>query len=125
MIGVIVDFKKWQTAFDRETSKSEEASRKAFKSAATKLYTKIVKYTPVGDPSLWGYPPAPGYTPGTLKKSWKIEFSPDEIIIHNDQPYAMRVENGWSYKQAPQGMLRVALVEYPDLLKQAVSGIKV
>lgn len=125
MIGVSVDFTKWATAFEKAGSKSEEASRKVIKSAATKLYTKIVKYTPVGDPSLWGYPSAPGYKPGTLKKSWEISFSLNEIVIQNDQPYAERVENGWSYKQAPQGMMRIALTEYPDFLKDALAGIKI
>ncbi len=124
MIGLELNFAKWAREFQKAADKIELGQEKALKIAATKVYTRIISYTPVGKPSLWAYPHAPkGYTPGTLKKSWQIHFEPKVITITNDQPYAQRVENGWS-TQAPTGMMRKGLLEFPDLLKQALSGIK-
>lgn len=37
--------------------------------------------------------------------------------IYNNQPYAYRVEYGSWSTQAPQGMLRITIAEYPDLMK--------
>lgn len=36
--------------------------------------------------------------------------------IYNEVPYAQRVENGWSTKQAPQGMMRVSIMEFNSIL---------
>jgi hypothetical protein len=85
------------------------------------------------------------YVPGTLKKSWGISFTNDQraptgqfasteqvlssgglsfkvgnnksqvAVIYNSQPYAQRVETGWS-TQAPEGMMRVTISEYTSLL---------
>lgn len=37
------------------------------------------------------------------------------ITISNPQPYAQRVETGWS-SQAPQGMMRVTIAEYTSII---------
>lgn len=36
--------------------------------------------------------------------------------IYNEVPYAQRVEEGWSVKQAPQGMLRISVAEFRGML---------
>ncbi len=119
MINVNVDLAKWSRQFAGANAIITNEMHKAFRIASTKLYTKIISYTPVGDPSLWKYPMHAGYHPGTLKKSWKIEFNQSNISIFNDQPYAERVENGWS-TQAPEGMMKRALASFQDLLNAEV-----
>jgi len=46
----------------------------------------------------------------------------DVIHISNSLPYAYRLEYGWS-KQAPQGMVRLTVQSYPQLLRQAVAAV--
>lgn len=82
-------------------------------SVAQELHRKIIDYTPVGNPSLWKWPASKGYKPGTLKESWTISFE-NEVVIQNTQPYAVRVEFGWS-TQAPEGMMRRAIAEFPAI----------
>ncbi len=123
MIKVDVDFQKWLHKWDAAEVQVFVVSEKVLKQVATLLYTKIVSYTPVGDPSLWSYKMPAGYHPGTLKKSWKIDYQPRIITITNQQPYALRVENGWS-TQAPYGMMRIAIKDFPDLLAQAAARYK-
>ncbi len=85
------------------------------------------------------------YKPGTLKASWNISFNnsqrdtngqfanseqitdsgglsfkinsdnKQEAVIYNSQPYAQRVEMGWS-TQAPVGMMRISIAEYSATL---------
>ncbi len=77
------------------------------------------EYTPIGNPSLWNYPAPKGYVPGTLKASWEIDKkSSQTYVIKNEQPYAYRVETGWS-TQAPAGMMRRAILSWPAILKDA------
>jgi hypothetical protein len=45
------------------------------------------------------------------------------VYITNSLPYAIRLEYGWS-KQAPQGMVRVTVVNYEQYLKRALETIK-
>lgn len=49
--------------------------------------------------------------------SLKIENlnSTKTIAISNNQPYAQRVENGWS-TQAPTGMMKITVAEYTDII---------
>ncbi len=120
MIHADVDIKRWMKQWNSAETQVLVVSEKVLKEVSTKLYTKIISYTPVGDPSLWKYKAPAGYHPGTLKKSWTIDYQPRLVTITNDQPYAQRVENGWS-SQAPYGMMRKSITEFPDLLAQAAT----
>ena len=42
-----------------------------------------------------------------------------DAIIYNTQPYAQRVETGWS-TQAPQGMMRITIKEYESILNKNI-----
>jgi hypothetical protein len=79
---------------------------------------RVVQYTPIGQPETWKYPPKPGYVPGAAKASWDIEMITNGALVYNTVPYATRLEYGWS-RQAPQGMARRALMEFPQMLKDA------
>ncbi len=123
MINADVDYKKWFKQWNSAEKQILVVSEKVLKQVATLLYAKIISYTPVGDPSIWKYKAPAGYHPGTLKKSWEIDYQPKEVTITNAQPYAQRVENGWS-SQAPYGMMRKSIAEFPDLLAQAAQRYK-
>lgn len=123
-----------------------KACEKTINKTVLDMYKAIIDRTPVGDPSLWNYPPHADYVPGKLKASWSISFdnvqrdksgqftSSSQIVenhglslkientttektvaISNYQPYAERVELGWS-TQAPAGMMRVTVSEYKDYI---------
>jgi len=47
-------------------------------------------------------------------KNWQSGY---EFYMTNNLPYGERLEYGWS-KQAPQGMVRVTLVEYDMIIEQ-------
>lgn len=81
------------------------------------LANRIRELTPIGNPALWTSAPTPGYTPGTLRASWTHSYNKTakEGTIYNPMPYAYRVEYGWS-KQAPNGMVRIAIKEFEPIL---------
>lgn len=112
----------------------------------------IILNTPVGDPSLWQSPPPPGYKPGTLRNSWfttlwspfsggvrpqgtggrdsfanlvdVAQKSPGKVTYFiNPAPYARRIEFGHS-TQAPTGMVRNAVAEFPAIVRRAVGANK-
>ncbi len=140
--------KDWSKQFVKLIADSATKQLGVVEESAKVLLSNIEERTPVGDPSLWNPPYAPpGYTPGTLKASWEINYSNgsrnpisgrftttnellsshgikaqiDNISIFNRQPYAERVENGWS-TQAPQGMLRVSCLEWDSIVNRVGRG---
>ncbi|MGI4847552.1 MAG: hypothetical protein ACRYGK_05370 [Janthinobacterium lividum] len=44
--------------------------------------------------------------------------------VQNNLPYAERLENGWSKKQAPAGMVGVTVAEFQQFVDKAVAGLK-
>ncbi len=113
-----VDVTSWRRQIEANAKRVLNAGDNAFEKSAELLKERVEYYTPVGNPSLWQFPAPKGYTPGYLKSNWKLTKLSKEIILSNDAPYALRVENGWS-SQAPSGMLRRAWMDYPRLLEQA------
>lgn len=114
-------------------------TEKIMRGTLLSICSQVIKSTPVGDPSLWESSPPKGYIGGTLRGAWNASINQPDLSISNSkdqqgqqtissvgaiiaalevgqtfylanpQPYAMRVEYGWSRKQRPQGMLRVAI----------------
>lgn len=131
-----------------------DASAKIINSTLLQMYKKIIDRTPVGDPSLWKWPAHSDYQPGTLKESWQLSFNGQQrnlkgqfssasqtienggltlkvgsretvsATISNPQPYAQRVETGWS-TQAPSGMMRVTIAEYTSIIDQNAAKYRV
>lgn len=114
-----------------------EACEKVINATVLNMYKRIIDRTPVGNTSLWHSPPHADYVPGKLKASWSISLDGNEtkelgkgslglqvgstnsnkkIEISNNQPYAQRVENGWS-TQAPSGMMKVTVSEYKSYIE--------
>lgn len=120
-----VDVASWMKKWNSAEVQILKVSKETLKEVGVQLFSKIVSYTPVGNPAIWKFPYVhKGYQPGTLKKSWAIGITPDVITISNDQPYAQRVENGWS-TQAPYGMMRLGIADFPQLLEQISKKYKI
>lgn len=111
-------FRAWETMFDRQIDAFTEITNKVQLQAAYDLKETVEKRTPVGKPELWNYPASPYYVPGTLQDSWMLIIEDKIIQLINEVPYAQRVEKGWS-TQAPVGMLRVSLLEWPQIVQKA------
>lgn len=45
------------------------------------------------------------------------------VYFTNNLPYAQAIEEGHSYRQAPQGMVKVTLSEYPRILQEAARAV--
>lgn len=111
-----VDYAEWVKSFDGNIKIVINTDMKILHEACEILFARIMHDTPIGNPHLWKPPYWPkNYTPGTLKAAWRIEHHQDSVVIHNDEPYAYRVETGWS-GQAPQGMLRINLKNFNAIL---------
>jgi hypothetical protein len=123
-IAVTVDTAKWAKQFGTEVKRTTNAMDFTVKKVAERLKKQIEFYTPVGDPSLWNWPAHKDYTPGKLKANWTLTVNGKETTISNDLPYALRVEFGWS-TQAPEGMMRRAVLDYPILFNRTAAEYKV
>lgn len=112
-------YSDWEAQFDRQIQAQIKADDKTIVDASRELLSNIERRTPIGRPELWSYKAPKNYKPGTLRASWVLDLKVSKgkiyINISNDQPYSERVEHGWS-TQAPKGMLRVSLLEWPNLL---------
>jgi hypothetical protein len=126
--------------------KVEKTATKIFRGTALELFVRIIKRTPVGNPSLWASGAPAGYVGGRLRGNWQVDInkSPDEqldtidasgtapianaatkmqraklgdtIHITNNLDYAEAVEDGHS-SQAPAGMVKVTTTEFKNIVK--------
>jgi len=117
------------------------------------LGTRIVYRSPVGDGSHWQSPPPKGYIGGRFRGSWQYGegvmpqgtilsidpkgnatiaklvagVKPDAAgKIHwlvNNLPYSIRLEYGWSKRQAPAGMVGITVVEYQSIVRNAAAAV--
>lgn len=117
-------FKEWDKNFTRNIEIVTKVNEKIFKQATQELYKKIVDRTPIGKPELWKFPAHKGYVPGTLKKSWTFQGDGKYAEIKNTVPYAYRVETGWSYIQAPEGMMRISALDWSQIVDKIAKDNK-
>ncbi len=124
------------------------------RSAITDVASRCIEASPVGDPATWKSPPPPGYVGGKFRGSWDLsldtpstalyrtidptgEASKGRIVaaipeqasgrmyyICNNTPYAMRLENGWSYMQAPLGIVNLVVFDWQKIVSEAVNKVK-
>jgi hypothetical protein len=132
--------------------KAKSAPEIVVRKVSMDLFTRIVMRTPVGNPTLWKSSPPAGYVGGRARASWRIginqfewvmdvrfdengaatiayahvelaRWKPDDTIyIGSRLPYIRPLEYGHS-RQAPAGMVRLAVAEWRDFLKQAVDEL--
>ena len=117
------------------------------------LHAKVDARSPVGDANYWKSPAPKGYVGGQFRANWQLGVGslpggsivqPDPsgstvrarieaaipedaagrvFYLANNLPYAQRLEDGWS-RQAPLGMVSLALVEIQDVVDNAVEAAK-
>src|SRR5579872_4094023 len=111
-ISFHVETSAWERTLNFLARKLTNKFQAAVYTASSELLEKIKEYTPIGNPNLWHPPYWPkNYVPGTLKASWEMSTEGNTITILNKQPYAYRVEYGQWSTQAPEGMMRRAVME--------------
>ena len=118
------------------------------------ISTRVVNYTPVGNPSLWASGKAPkGYTGGQAKGNWLSNIGspatpslqpPDKagsetiaaitaeamgasgsvFYLTNSLPYIRRLEYEGWSTQAPSGMIRRVIAESPAIVRDVIEIIK-
>jgi hypothetical protein len=118
------------------------------------LSRKVIKRTPVGDPTYWQSPPPKGYIGGTARGNWFASLgapitapnknardengsstlsaaikvaqqAPGNVFyLTNNVPYIMRLEYGGWSRQAPAGMVRVSMAEIDQAIKKAIASLK-
>lgn len=143
---------QFQVDFTRLLQRAGNRARDVVRASSLKLLESIDNKSPVGDPDSWASPAPAGYTGGQFRANWNYSIgSPDvsvtsntdpqggesmrkalttnytmgdKIYISNSLPYAYRLEyEGWSRNQAPNGMVRVSVVEFRDFVRQAAASL--
>ena len=140
--------------FARILARAGNKAEKVMKKSAMSVLKAIEDKSPVGDPRTWASPAPAGYTGGQFRANWNlsvgsIDFETvedtdptgqaainraqgkiesyrmgDNIYISNSLPYAYRLEyEGWS-GQAPQGMVRVTVLEFEQYVRQQAALIQ-
>ncbi len=67
--------------------------------------------------------PSGATTQNAIMASIPDEAAGKVYYLVNNLPYAQRLEEGYS-KQAPTGMVGLAVIEFPQMVEQAVAGLK-
>lgn len=118
-----MSYATWEKQFDGQVTLFTATTKEVLKDSVQVLENVIRANTPVGNPALWKSIAPPGYVPGTLRASWDTEKHSDySYTIFNPQPYALRVEEGWSYLQAPDGMMRRATLDWSYIVKKVAKA---
>lgn len=127
--------------FTTQIAELKESLDDLVSDAVLELYGRMVKDTPVGNPSLWmtKYPPK-GYVGGTARANWRIVETPDDEVIHstssstvpvlpaswtklyiiNNMPYMVPLEYGHS-TQVEIGWIRKNIDNFEQLLSELSS----
>lgn len=122
--------------------------------ATVDIFSSVIMKNPVGNPDLWKVVrPPKGYVGGRSRANWvcsiispsrkttdNVDPSGSETIaamagvagntkaggvvyLCNSLPYVPRLEYGYS-KQAPQGMVRITILEYQKYLRNAIGSVR-
>lgn len=120
-------------------AKAKKNPEKVMRSVSLKLFSAIIKASPVdtgrfrGNWQTTGVTPATGLISGVDPTGNKavnsaatfITNAPgwDTFTLTNNLPYAERLEYGWS-KQAPVGMVRVNIARFQQLINEEAAKVR-
>lgn len=120
-------------------AKAKKNPETVMRSVSLKLFSAIIKASPVdtgrfrGNWQTTGVAPATGLVAGVDPTGGKavnsaatfITNAPgwDTFTITNNLPYAERLEYGWS-KQAPVGMVRVNIARFQQLINEEAAKVR-
>lgn len=115
--------------------------------------TALVMKSPVGDADYWIMPAPPGYVGGRFRANWQYGLSAFDAsttegidasgtgtigtivgkipadaggkihYITNSLPYSKRLEEGWSKRQAPHGMVAITVLEFKPIVDAAARAL--
>ena len=119
--------------------KAKKNPEKVMRQVSIKLFSAIIKASPVDTGRFrmnWmasGGNPASGVTDATDKSgniatgnatSFVLKAADwREFTLTNNLPYAQRLEYGWS-QQAPQGMVRINVSRFQQLINEEANKVK-
>lgn len=136
----------------RFAEKTKEKADDAVGAIVVQVAARVDMRSPVGDASYWTSPPPPGYVGGRFRANWQLGVDtipagelnvvdptgeatrgrifamvPDDAagktyFLVNNLPYAHRLEDGYS-RQAPQGMVGLTVVEFQQVVREAVEAL--
>lgn len=134
--------------------KAKGNADKVVRKVVLEMGTSLVMKSPVGDGKFWINPPPKGYVGGRFRANWqlgvgaidysttlktdadgaatvgnlfaKIADEPAEQVFYltNSLPYAQRLEDGWSHRQAPNGMVAITVLQFRQFVSEAVRGLE-
>ena len=120
-------------------AKAKKNPETVMRSVSLKLFSAIIKASPVdtgrfrGNWQTTGVTPATGLIAGVDPTGNKavnsaatfITNAPgwDTFTLTNNLPYAERLEYGWS-KQAPTGIVRVNVIRFQQLINEEAAKVK-
>lgn len=145
------DFRLQLKSFAEKTKgRIDQVTRKV----VFEMGSSLVFKSPVGDGSYWINKPPPGYVGGRFRANWQlgvgaIDYTTSEAVdptgdstlgdlfakvadepaaqvfyLTNSLPYAQRLEDGWSHRQAPNGMVALTVLEFRQFVSNAVREAK-
>lgn len=128
-----------QLQLQRIADKTGENMRTLIRETNVELSSQIVQSTPVRDGYLRGGWVAqndgePSKSPLRKDKSGALALNMvsavasqtdigEEYFFVNALPYAKRIEDGWSKKQAPQGMVKISIREIQGIVKERAARL--
>jgi hypothetical protein len=122
--------------------KAKDQAELIVKKIVIELFSEVVEMSPVGNPDLWKYPkkgyvggrfranwnisfgspdlstteqidPSGSGSKGRIfAQMRKYKLADSSVFLTNNLPYAQRLEEGWSEKQAPHGMVRLSIARF-------------
>ncbi len=131
--------------------KADERANLIVRKILFDLDASLVYKSPVGDPKYWKRKPPPGYVGGRFRANWQyglnqvnptttenkdksggttlnrlVTSTPERVLgaVHfttNSLPYAIPLENGHSWRQAPNGMVQVTILEFDPIVRRAAA----
>ena len=137
------DLTKWC----RDTA--PDGLRDTVRKTLMEIDARLMLRSPVGDPSTWKGPAPSGYAGGRFKGNWQYTtgssasgevdlidpsgavgssrrqsgmMSSNMETVHwftNNVPYAQRLEEGHSWRQAPHGIINRIELEFPAIVEMA------
>lgn len=135
-------------------NKTKGRTDQVVRKVVLEMGTSLVMKSPVGDASYWIGDAPPGYVGGRFRANWQLGFGsadltttektdadgmatvgnlfakiadedPAQIFyLTNSLPYARRIEDGWSHRQAPQGVVAITVLQFRNFLSSAVAEAK-
>lgn len=134
-------------------AKAKGNTGKVVRQVVIDLGTGIIKENPVGDANYWISKPPPGYVGGGSRANWQYGnnvmpsgtidavdpsgtktiaaltdgvLSSEPAAIHwvaNGLPYIVRLEDGWSKRQAPNGMVKKTIARFQAITSSAARNV--